>query len=434
MQTSERLSLEQIQAFLDGSGEVGFKGQNRKEVYGWVNQTLRQQRYEELRRSERGVVRRYVEKMTGLSRAQATRLITMYLRGDEVKPQAYRRRRFARRYTREDIALLAGVDEVHETLSGPATKKLLQRACYNFHDTRYQSLARISVAHLYRLRGSRAYRERHIQYQVTRPTRVSIGERRKPEPQGRPGYLRIDTVHQGDKDGVKGVYHINAVDEVTQWEVVGSVEAISEAFLIPVLEAMLAQFPFRIRGFHSDNGSEFINHLVAKLLNKLLIEQTKSRPRHSNDNGLAETKNGAVVRKQMGYTHIPAPHAAAITDFYTEHLNPYLNFHRPCGVPELRVNAKGKEKRVYRWYATPWEILRQLPDVASHLKAEWTIAQLDRQAQAKSDTQAAAEMQEAKRKLFAGFPRECAASSVASPVGRPRGNRGTPTNKNQDIL
>jgi hypothetical protein len=207
-------------------------------------------------------------------------------------------------------------------------------------------------------------------------------------------------VHQGDQDGVKGVYHINAVDEVTQWEVVGSVEAISEAFLIPMLEAMLAQFPFRIRGFHSDNGSEFINHLVAKLLNKLLIEQTKSRPRHSNDNGLAETKNGAVVRKAMGYTHIAAPHAAAITEFYTEHLNPYLNFHRPCGVPELVVNAKGKEKRVYRWYATPWEILRQLPGVASHLKAEWTIAMLDQQAQAKTDTQAANEMQEAKRKLF----------------------------------
>jgi len=402
--TSERLSLEQIQAFLEGSGEVGFKGQNREEVYGWVNQTLRQQRYEGLKRSERGVVRRYVEKMTGLSRAQTTRLITVYLQGEEVKPRRYQRRRFARRYTREDVALLAGVDEAHETLSGPATKKLLQRACYNFKDTRYQSLACISVAHLYRLRSSRAYRERRIKYQVTRPTPVSIGERRKPEPKGRPGYLRIDTVHQGDQDGVKGVYHINAVDEVTQWEVVGAVEQISEAFLKPMLEAMLAQFPFRIRGFHSDNGSEFINRMVAELLNKLLIEQTKSRPRHSNDNGLAETKNGAVVRKHMGYTHIPAPHAAAIADFYQEHFNPYLNFHRPCGVPELVVNAKGKEKRAYRWYATPWEILRQLPDVASHLKSELTIAQLDQQAQAKSDTQAAEEMQEAKRKLFGSFP------------------------------
>ena len=154
VQASERMSLEQIQAFLDGSDEVEFKGQKREEVYGWVDQTLRQQRFEGLIRSERGLVRRYVEKMTGLSRAQTTRLITVYLRGDEVKPQPYQRRRFAQRYTREDIALLAGVDEAHETLSGPATKKLLQRACYNFHETRYQSLARISVAQLYRLRGA----------------------------------------------------------------------------------------------------------------------------------------------------------------------------------------------------------------------------------------------------------------------------------------
>jgi hypothetical protein len=210
-------------------------------------------------------------------------------------------------------------------------------------------------------------------------------------------------VHQGDQDGVKGVYHINAVDEVTQWEIVGSVEQISEAFLLPMLEGMLAQFPFQILGFHSDNGSEYINHLVAELLRKLLIEQTKSRPRHSNDNGLAESKNGAVVRKHMGHTHIATAHAQAIAGFFQEHLNPYLNFHRPCGVPELVVNAKGKEKRAYRWYATPWEILRQLPDVARHLKAEVTITMLDQQAQAKSDTQAAEEMQQAKCKLFESF-------------------------------
>ena len=405
MQASERLSLEQIQAFLKGSGEVGFKGQNREEVYGWVNRTLRQQRYAELKRSGRGWVRRYVERMTGLSRAQTTRLITVYLRGDAVKSQPYRRRRFPQRYTREDIALLAGLDAAHETLSGPATKKLLQRACYNFGDRRYQNLAGISVAHLYRLRASRAYRERRIKYQATRPTPVSIGERRKPDPRGRPGYIRIDTVHQGDQDGVKGVYHINAVDEVTQWEVVGSVEQISEAFLLPALARLLAQFPFQIRGFHSDNGSEYINHLVAELLHKLLIEQTKSRPRHSNDNGLAEAKNGAVVRKHMGYTHIAAPHAAAIAAFYEEHFNPYLNFHRPCGVPERTVDAKGKEKRVYRWYATPWEILRQLPGLAGHLKPGLTIDELERASRAQTDTQAAERMQQAKRKLFEGFLR-----------------------------
>jgi transposase InsO family protein len=277
------------------------------------------------------------------------------------------------------------------------------RAFYDFREERYARLAQLSVAHLYRLRQSRTYRYRRIDYHPTRPTAVAIGERRAPRPEGRPGYLRVDTVHPGAPDGIKGVYHSNAVDEVTQWEVVGAAAQISEAWLQPVLEAMLAQFPFRIRSFHSDNGSEFINYTVAKLLNKLLVEQTKSRPRHSNDNGLAESKNGAVGRQHMGYGYIAAPHAEAIAAFYQRHFNPYLNFHRPCGVPERLVNRKGKEKRIYRWYATPWEILRQLPDIARCRKPDLTIQDLERQARAKTDTEAAVEMQQAKRKLFASF-------------------------------
>ncbi len=397
------MSLEQIRAFLEASDEVGFKGRNREEVYGWVNETLRQQRFQELKREARGLVRRYVAKMTGLSRAQTTRLISLYLEGEEVKPKPYRRHRFPQQYTREDIELLAAMDTVHETLSGPATQKLLQRAYHDFQDAKYERLSRLSVAQLYRLRKSRRYREQRIAYQPTRPTKVSIGERRQPEPNGRPGYLRVDTVHQGDLDGSKGVYHINAVDEVTQWQVVGATAQISEAYLIPLLGAMMRQFPFQIRGFHSDNGSEFINHTVAKLLQKLLIEQTKSRPRHSNDNGLAEAKNGAVIRKHMGYTHIAAPHAVAIEAFYEGHFNPYLNFHRPCGVPERVINTKGKEKRIYRWYATPWEILRQLPGVATHLREGVTIQDLERQARAMTDIAAAQKMQAAKQKLFARF-------------------------------
>ena len=403
MQEREKLSLEQIQAFLGGSEDVEFEGRNRAEVYGWVNETLRQQRYGELKRRGRGLVRRYLAKMTGLGRAQITRLVTLYQSGEEVKPKAYRRSRFARRYTREDIALLAEVDAAHEVLSGPATQKVLQRAYYDFQEPEYGRLAELSVAQLYRLRKSGTYRKHGMVYQATRPTKVAIGERRRPEPGGRPGYLRVDTVHQGDLDGVKGVYHINAVDEVTQWEVLGATEQISEAYLQPVLQGMLVQFPFRIRGFHSDNGSEFINHTVAKLLNKLLIEQTKSRPRRSNDNGLVEAKNGALVRKHMGYTHIPAPHAAAIEAFYEKYFNPYVNFHRPSGVPEEVVSAKGKVKRIYRWYATPWEILRQLPGLAGHLKEDVTIADLEQQARAQTDTAAAREMQAAKQKLFASF-------------------------------
>jgi transposase InsO family protein len=185
--------------------------------------------------------------------------------------------------------------------------------------------------------------------------------------------------------------------------VVVAVAHISEAWLQPLLESLLGQFPFRIRGFHSDNGSEFINHTVKGLLNKLLIEQTKSRPRRSNDNGLVETKNGAVIRKHMGFGHIASAHADSINAFYEQHFNPYLNFHRPSGVPELKEDKKGKIRRTYRWYATPWEILRQLPGLAGHLKQDVTVDHLERLAGAQSDTGAAWKMQEAKRKLFAHF-------------------------------
>ncbi|HUS07907.1 MAG TPA: hypothetical protein VMZ52_16510 [Bryobacteraceae bacterium] len=406
MEDGERLSLEQMRAFLEASGEVSFQAQRREELYEWVNQTLGRQDYEGLKREGKGVVRQYLAKMTGLSRAQVTRLIGLYRQVGEVKAQPYRRHRFTQRYRRGDIELLAAVDEAHETLSGPATQKILERELHEFHDRQYERLAALSVAHLYRLRKTQTYRKRRVAYQATRPTQVGIGERRKPDPQGQPGYLRVDTVHQGDLEGVKGLYHINAVDEVTQWQVVGATAQISEAWLLPLLEAMLAQFPFPIRGFHSDNGSEFINHRVAQLLNKLLVEQTKSRPRHSNDNGLAETKNGWVIRKHIGYGHIASAHAEAFDQFYREHFNPYLNFHRPCGVPELITTARGKQKRVYRWYATPWEILRQLPGIAGFLRPELTLERLDQFALAISDTRAATEMQEVKRKLFAGLHRK----------------------------
>jgi transposase len=403
VQDGKTLSLEQIREFLQASDEIHFQGKGRAAIYAWVARTLRRQRYSRQDRAAKGLLRQYLAKMTGLSRAQITRLIRQYRQGGEIQPARYRRHRFASKYTPADVALLAAVDEAHETLSGPATRKILEREYQQYKHSEYERLAGISVAHLYRLRRRSSYRQRRLHFTKTRPTAVSIGERRRPHPQGQPGYLRVDTVHQGDLDGVKGVYHINAVDEVTQWQVVGAAAAISEGWLEPVLEAILRQFPFRVRGFHSDNGSEFLNDTVRKLLHKLLVEQTKSRPRHSNDNGLVESKNGAVIRKHMGHTHIAAPHAARIQRFYQQHFNPYLNFHRPCGQPELTTDARGKQKRMYRHYQTPWETFQKLPKAADYLKPGQTIEALERIAKAESDTAAARRMQQAKSKLFASF-------------------------------
>jgi transposase InsO family protein len=403
MEVGRPLSLEEIRGVLAACEGLRFERQNRQQMYAFVRKTLVSQTYHLLGREAKGWVRGYLAKMTGLSRAPVTRLVGQYLETGEVRPRVYQRQCFPSVYTRADIELLAGVDEAHETLSGPATQKILYREYHEYGLSEYERLARISVAHLYNLRKTRTYRQVRIVYEKTKPTAVSIGERRKPQPQGKPGYIRVDTVHQGDLDGVKGVYHINAVDEVTQWQIVAATEQISEAWLLPVLLQMREQFPFRICGFHSDNGSEFINHRVEPLLNKLLIEQTKSRPRRSNDNGLVESKNGAVIRKHMGYGHIESAHAEAINKFYQKYFNPYLNFHRPCGVPEAKIDGKGKQRKVYRWYATPWEILRQLPDLAAHLKPELTESELNECAAAESDTSSARRMQKAKQKLFASF-------------------------------
>lgn len=238
----------------------------------------------------------------------------------------------------------------------------------------------------------------------TNPTSSLIGERKKSRPDNKPGYIRVDTVHQGDLDSCKGVYHINAVDEVTQFEVVCTVEKISEMFLIPVLEEMLNRFPFKIINFHSDNGSEYINHIVVELLNSLYITLTKSRARHSNDNALAESKNGSIVRKLLGYMHIPQKWAPLINDFNCKYLVPYLNFHRPCYFVKIEIDEKsGKQKKTYPYelMMTPYEKLKSLENTASYLKEGVTFESLEQESLAMTDLEAAKQLCKAKSKLFA---------------------------------
>jgi len=231
---------------------------------------------------------------------------------------------------------------------------------------------------------------------------VRIGERRRPRPEGRPGFLRVDSVHQGDLDGINGLYHINLVDEVTQFQFIGSVQRISEHFLLPVLQALLDAFPFVILGFHSDNGSEYINHQVAALLEKLRVELTKSRSRRSNDNALVESKNGSVVRKHFGYAHIPGCFAEPVNAFAQEVLSPYLNFHRPCFFPTEQIDAKGRLRKRYRYehMITPCEKLKSLPAAAQYLKPGVSFQMLDAIAYAISDNEAARRLNEARATLF----------------------------------
>jgi transposase InsO family protein len=360
-------------------------------------------------------VRAYLSKVTGLSLPQMTRLIRKYREDGVVEAAQYQRRRFPVKYTSLDVALLAEVDTAHDWLSGPATVRILRREYEQYGKGEFARLAQISVGHLYNLRHSARYRKLAVHWNPTQPSAVTIGERRKPDPRGRPGFLRIDTVHQGDWEGAKGVYHINAVDAVTQWQVVGCVERINEHYLLPVLEAVLHQFPFRILGFHSDNGSEYVNHDVAKLLKGLLIEFTRSRANRTQDNALVEGKNGAIVRKHMGYGHIAAEHAESVQKFYTAHLNPYLNFHRPCGFATVSLDERGKRRRQYKRedYATPYEKLKGLEDADRYLKPGIGFAQLDKMAEKMSDTECARKMAAAKAQLL----RRCKLESRVPPRG-----------------
>ena len=409
MNETRLCSLEQLQAFLEATAEVQFSPSAGEDArYAHIEAVLKRFGYRRLGRKHKGLALRYLVRTTGYSRQQVTRLVRRFLdTGAIAKRYRSPAQGFARTYTAADVALLAETDTLHDTLSGPATRHLMQRAWAVFGDTRYARLARISVAHLYNLRAATGYRARRQRWTKTRPTPLAIGSRRAPQPDGRPGFVRIDSVHQGEQDGVKGIYHINVVDCVTQWEVVATCEKLSEAYLMPVLEALLAAFPFSVLGFHADNGSEYINHTVAKLLEKLRVEFTKSRPRHSNDNGLAETKNGAVVRKCFGYSHIPQRFAAQINTFCAEHLNPYLNFHRPCLFSEDVVDAKGKVKKRYpqRLVMTPLEKLASLPGAESFLKPGITLGQLQTDAKRLTDNEAVRQFNEARRRLFLSIQR-----------------------------
>jgi hypothetical protein len=400
MDDSHIVSVTQIKAFLETSALVNFKGVSRKEKYQWTENIMNKFRYFQLKKNEKGIVKNYMAAMTGFSLAQVGRLIKKKRKTGKVSASIVKRNSFPTIYTLQDIARLVDTDNAHARLSGKATKEILVREFEKFKKKEYERLSRISIAHIYNLRGKKQYTSASLTYTKTQATNTAIGERRKPDNDGKPGYIRVDSVHQGDLDGIKGVYHINVVDEVIQWEVVGCTEKITEQYLEVLLEDLIAQFPYKIINFHSDNGSEYINKTVAKLLNKLIINQTKSRSGRCNDNALVECKNGAVIRKHMGRSHISQRHAGPINKFYKEYFNPYLNYHRPCAFPTVTFEANGKRKKKYEICMVPYEKLKSVEDAAQYLRPGITFEILDVIAYEKSDNEYAALMQKKKKEMF----------------------------------
>ena len=405
MNDSHIKSISEIEGFLNSKGEMSFEMIDKEEAYAWIQSVLAKHLYSSLTKPEKSVVKRYIKSLTGYSRSTVTRLIGQYTQTKRIRLKEHNRNRFRRLYTEADIRLLAETDELHNYPNGAGLRRILQRQIEKFGQLEYQNISKISVSHIYNVRKTPQYKRIAKSYCPTKPSvQVTIGTRKEPKPDNRPGFLRIDTVHQGDQDKEKGVYHINIIDEVTQWEFLASVEKISERYLYPIIEQLLSFYPYEILGFHSDNGKEYINYRIAKLLEKNLIEFTKSRARHSADNALVESKNGAIIRKFIGYEFIEQKWATAINRFYFNYYNQYLNYHRPCAFAQLKKHPtkKGKIIKVYPQndYQTPYEKFRALPNAKTYLKKGITFENLDLLAYEHTDNEYAKIVQDEKKKLF----------------------------------
>jgi transposase InsO family protein len=391
-----------MEEFLKSNHEIVMEITADKEKYEFMRSVLLKIRYKKLKRSEKRIVQKYFKFLTGYSKGHIKTLISNWKKGLLVWNANRNRSKFPVKYFACDIARLIDTDVAHGCLNGKTTKAIMRREVEVFGKVEFEKIAHISISHLYNIRNTNLQYESSeaLLFRHTKATAVDIGIRRKPMPGGLPGYLRVDTVHQGDLNGAKGVYHINIIDEITQYEMIATVEGISYQFLAPVLEELLKLFPFKIYEFHSDNGSEYINKIVMDLLNSLLIEQSKSRARKTNDNALVESKNGSIVRKLFGRNFIATKHATSINEFDKKYVNIYLNYHRPCLFAEDKIDKMGKVRKKYNIVLTPYEKLKSLENASEHLKAGITFVDLDKIALTESDNSFGKKMMDAKEKLF----------------------------------
>ena len=366
----------------------------------WIFERLVRFKYTTLNKKDKGIVIQYIRRITWFAEKQVDRYIRA-LKTWHRLGHTYSRNTFPTIYTKEDSELLAEVDNATGRLSWGLTI-IMMRNEYNAGDSRFIHLKDISIAQLYRLRSTPRYKEESLVVGKTKSVNIPIWTRTKPITKGLPWFIRVDTVHQWDLDWKKWVYHVNLVDEVTQWEVVFAIEEISEYFLLPLLKWALATFPFEILNFHSDNWSEFINYKVSHLLEKLRVSQTKSRARKSTDNWLVESKNGAIIRKEFGHWHIPWEYAPIINRFYTEHFIPYLNFYRPCHFGEKVYTSDWKVQIIYplKNCMTPYQKFTSLPNWESHLWKVFTTKMLEKILKTKTPLQAAKEKKKARDQLM----------------------------------
>ena len=399
MNDSRIVSIKQLEEIINGLIDLKFNFTNKEDCYHWIKSIFTRFEYRKLKKKDKGIVLGYIEEVTGYSNIQTKILATKYLKGQLTLKRYKKTTGFHTKYTRSDIECLINTDNAHEILNGNSTKKILEDEFKIYNNKDYENISNISVSHIYNIRKGTFYQNHVIQFTKTKAVTKAIGERRKMESKGKPGYLNVDTVHQGDRNGEKGIYHINIVDQYTQFEFIASVEVISERYLEPILKDLINTFPFIIKEFHTDNGSEYINKIVVELLKKLHIRLLKSRARKTTDNAQVEGKNN-IIRKHMGHIHIPKIYADSVNTFYLNMFNEYLNYHRPCGYPTVKVDNKGKITKEYKEYCTPYQKLKRIDPQGKYLKDGIIYDILDKIEMKMSHNEYADIMQDEKIKLF----------------------------------
>jgi len=196
MNDSKVNTIAQIKNFLSETEAIEFNKKSKKEAYCWIKDTLSKFNYVILSKKEKGLIRRYLMKITGYSKSQLTRQIHQYRKEGQVRIKEYARHKFQKKYTSYDISLLAQTAQLHDSPNGAALKKTLERMAGVYQKEEYQNIANISVSHIYNLKKKVHYLRSAFFYQKTYKGKGKVlGVRCKPQPQGRPGYLRVDTIH-----------------------------------------------------------------------------------------------------------------------------------------------------------------------------------------------------------------------------------------------
>ena len=416
MNISPPKRINQIDKYLQ-LDEAKFFITSTKDAYKFIKQTTWNLYYLKRSKKDRGKILKYLCIITGWSYSHIKRLVGLAVKGKlHYKSPKPTKTSFTRKYTDADIELLAEFDNIKRRPNANALKHNFQRMYEKFNDERFVRLKDISPSHIYNLRSTEVYKYKSKTFTKTNPVQNSIGIRQKPEPNGEPGFLRVDSVHGGDEKGSKGMYYVNFVDEVLQWEIVIAVADLTQASLEELYKKVLVSFPVRIQNFHSDNGSELVNNYVAEILKDLQIKQTKSRPRKHNDNALVESKNGWVIRKHFGYVFRPKEVAPLVQEYLETYFNRYLNYHRACAFPVVSYREDGKKivKYPQEEYKTPYEKLQSIDLEGKYLRDGLTYAKLDIIALEFNDYEFAKIMSEEYKKMMRKIKQIVSPTSVSS--------------------